>query len=652
MTPTATLSVQGSGGGGQIIDFAQSTGVSAFHIASNGNVGVGTTTPWADFSIAGSPGGTNSLFTISTSTSGFATSTAFQIDNNGHVAIGQAVNATPETLDVLGSFAVETAIGVDNFIVTAGGHVGIGTSTPQWALNIVDPLMAQLTLGDGTIANPWSFRSVGGNLYIATSSSSGTFGTSTIPALSIVSSAGSISGIIGIGSSTPWGKLSVEMGTLNPAFVISNQGSTSPAFIVSGVNQNGGVGIGTSSPLGIFSIATTSFSNIPGTGTALTIQSTAGTTTIGFFVGTTTGLTAGVGMALPSMPNMIIVGNGKVKANMAIVNGGLCVDSDGWCTASSTVPGRVSSKQFITSGADVAELYTSDMVLEAGDIVATDGRIAIKAAEGDTKHQIIGIVSTAPGLTLGLGPDDSGQGAYPVALAGRVPVKISLQNGPIAVGDHITLSSVPGIGMKADPFDPTVGIALESYTATSTGNSIMVFMNLDSGADVQMLAQKIASSTATSTASSILSGFADASIALTNALSGALSAITDIAQSGVRELGIAVHASLGIFDKIFAKEVHTDNLCVGTVCVTQDQFLKMIQSSGTAAAAPAAPPPPSAPVAPPPPDTTASTTANVPPVASPPTDTSSSTPPAPPPTDTTPAPPAPSAVATSTGAGA
>ena len=36
----------------------------------------------------------------------------------------------------------------------------------------------------------------------------------------------------------------------------------------------------------------------------------------------------------------------------------------------------------------------------------------------------------------------------------------------------------------------------------------------------------------------------------------------------------------GITD-LFTKRIHTDELCVGTVCVTQDQFLQMVNNSGT-----------------------------------------------------------------------
>ena len=56
------------------------------------------------------------------------------------------------------------------------------------------------------------------------------------------------SGKVGVGTTSPWGQLSLEMTTTNPAFVISNQGSSTPAFYVGGVNQNGFIGIGTTSP--------------------------------------------------------------------------------------------------------------------------------------------------------------------------------------------------------------------------------------------------------------------------------------------------------------------------------------------------------------------------------------------------------------------
>jgi hypothetical protein len=56
-----------------------------------------------------------------------------------------------------------------------------------------------------------------------------------------------------------------------------------------------------------------------------------------------------------------------------------------------------------------------------------------------------------------------GEVAHPVALKGRVPIRLSDENGPIMKGDRIALSSIPGVGMKATESDMTVGIALEDY---------------------------------------------------------------------------------------------------------------------------------------------------------------------------------------------
>ncbi|HNT30362.1 MAG TPA: hypothetical protein PKL83_05415, partial [bacterium] len=81
----------------------------------------------------------------------------------------------------------------------------------------------------------------------------------------------------------------------------------------------------------------------------------------------------------------------------------------------------------------------------------------------------IGVVSTKPGLTLGAhGPNAEkypNAKMMPVALAGRVPVKVSTLGGDIQPGDAITASSIPGVGMKA--FEPgvVVGRALEAFTA-------------------------------------------------------------------------------------------------------------------------------------------------------------------------------------------
>lgn len=51
-------------------------------------------------------------------------------------------------------------------------------------------------------------------------------------------------GQVALASSTPWGQLNVEMNGMNPAFVVSHNGSSTPAFAVGGTAQKGVVTIG------------------------------------------------------------------------------------------------------------------------------------------------------------------------------------------------------------------------------------------------------------------------------------------------------------------------------------------------------------------------------------------------------------------------
>ena len=64
-------------------------------------------------------------------------------------------------------------------------------------------------------------------------------------------------GKMGISSTSPWGVFSIESSSIatstSPIFVISDQGTTSPFFYVSAIN--GGIGIGTTSPLATTTIS-------------------------------------------------------------------------------------------------------------------------------------------------------------------------------------------------------------------------------------------------------------------------------------------------------------------------------------------------------------------------------------------------------------
>ena len=158
-----------------------------------------------------------------------------------------------------------------------------------------------------------------------------------------------------------------------------------------------------------------------------------------------------------------------------------------------------------TPGADYMEMYSVEEEVEPGDIVApgatlietTTGSSLAKLVKSSQPYQssMIGIVSNPAeaGDFNSIGYNIKGEdNPKPVALSGRVKVKVSLENGPIQIGDYVTSSSIPGVAMKATKAGVTIGKALESFGFENTTNpdliganttnnqigKIMVFVNL------------------------------------------------------------------------------------------------------------------------------------------------------------------------------
>ncbi|MDD5083965.1 MAG: hypothetical protein PHT88_03470 [Candidatus Moranbacteria bacterium] len=140
-------------------------------------------------------------------------------------------------------------------------------------------------------------------------------------------------------------------------------------------------------------------------------------------------------------------------------------------------------------GADLAERYYSDESLMAGTIISIDPSLdnGVKKSTGAYQKDMLGVVATKPGITLGSVQDN----AYPVALVGRVPVLVTNESGQIYAGDRITSSSVPGYGMLAIKAGRVAGTVLEDASGWDTCpagvitdgrnikcTSVMVFVNL------------------------------------------------------------------------------------------------------------------------------------------------------------------------------
>jgi hypothetical protein len=283
-----------------------------------------------------------------------------------------------------------------------------------------------------------------------------------------------------------------------------------------------------------------------------------------------------------------------------------------------------------TTGNDYAEMFpVSNPNIGAGDIVQVDLGIPVSMdyANASSKRPLAGVVSTAPGQVLG---DQEDRGARPIALSGRVPAKVNLEGGQIAVGDRIAPSTEPGVGKKAGPFDDSVGIALESYDGTNTSGDgdgigrVTVLLNLQKGIDINSIALGLLGPAAfnsvglsTSSASSTASGPLDFVGGVMNAIASRLGALvgisSDIASSTDASSTTQIIATstpsdqyaqgfLGsLFSKIvnwfasaangigkfFAGEVHTKELCVADdsgkeTCISKANLDALISGAGGA----------------------------------------------------------------------
>ena len=124
----------------------------------------------------------------------------------------------------------------------------------------------------------------------------------------------------------------------------------------------------------------------------------------------------------------------------------------------------------ITGGNDIVEKFKSKEILEAGVLVTIDETDIHNYKTTNKAYQkgIVGIVSGANGVKHGmlLEQDDALAGNTKVAIAGRVYVKATAQNGAIKAGDLLTSSDKAGYAMKVTSrkkaFGSVVGKALTS----------------------------------------------------------------------------------------------------------------------------------------------------------------------------------------------
>lgn len=171
----------------------------------------------------------------------------------------------------------------------------------------------------------------------------------------------------------------------------------------------------------------------------------------------------------------------KIHNNGGTQVGHICIDGPTSATPNKL---RFYAEQFNATSTDLAENYSDHSnSLQAGDVVSVDPNYVKSAIIAGSENSILGVVSTSPGLLL-TDIDESGASTEmvnpkPIALAGRVPVKVNAEGGSIKPGDYLTLSSQTGVATKANRAGYMIGIALEAWSPNSGKNTVLINVNND-----------------------------------------------------------------------------------------------------------------------------------------------------------------------------
>lgn len=184
------------------------------------------------------------------------------------------------------------------------------------------------------------------------------------------------------------------------------------------------------------------------------------------------GATSGNLAADTATNNILITGsvrNGGTGGTVILQYGQVAVSGTATVFAGSYI------NAYRVDGADLAEVYyTKDTGVVPGTLVSLDPRVEAGVARTREPYDpnLLGIVSTKPGHVLGETKPPPGGAPVMIALSGRVPVRVSAENGAIRPGDYLTSSPTPGVAMRASEPGFAVAQALTGYDGQGEGSVV------------------------------------------------------------------------------------------------------------------------------------------------------------------------------------
>ncbi|MBI3588890.1 MAG: hypothetical protein HY093_00540, partial [Candidatus Liptonbacteria bacterium] len=409
--------------------------------------------------------------------------------------------------------------GAAGTITISGGTGGVATSTLSGGAG--GSISISAGPGGATTLSGSDVGGAGGNITLnpgagGNGAASGTTGNIILA---------NLRGLVGVGTSSPFAKLSI--GGTPPQSNTSTLVLLGNNFLSSSTASNGsGTFLGANPATGFngdflnFQVNSSTKFQVSSSGviTATTVSSTGITFTNAtgsgnFQVGTGifTTLASSTGITFSNA-----TGSGNLQVTTLIATGTLAIATTSapigststlWVCAKSncTVPAATTStdtvaffassrgtttstsitaRGTITGGmADVGEFVKvvgDESTYQAGDVlsIAVADSISFEKSKEAYNPWLAGVVTETAGLIAGGGED--GRSRTVMALAGRVPVKVTGENGPIKQGDALTSASREGYAMKATRLGRTVAVALESFSGTTASDDgkIMALINL------------------------------------------------------------------------------------------------------------------------------------------------------------------------------
>ncbi len=504
-----------------LIRLPGTTNQHAWFNLGTGNLGIGTTTPSFKLQVAGDIGPTtNDAYNLGSTGSRWdslylAGSLDFNDGSSNFATIGTAIgglylNSGSNLVAELGAsngttgFAVRNGADVNRLLVVDTGNTAIGVNQVATALggfNVQGSTVGKaLTIlnetGDQDILTASAsgqtkfiidnvgyvgINGIGGNIFQPASILHLASDTTNSPKITFEEVGSSGFFTLGFAPFTDIAYISTHLrinGTIRPTGGVYREGGSGETTIH--YSESGGAahmfsGGTTATTLSVQAI-TSQTGNLQewrnSSGTPLSVVSVNGN--------------IGIGDSTPTEAELVLgpSGAGNVYLTPASSGGGsaLCWDNSGASLIYDCDADPV---------ADYMEMYPVAAGTGLGDLV-TIGSNTVTTKDGDNIKQLVKTTKPYQSSIIGVVSDKSKAGDFnsighninsvdnpqPIALAGRVPVKVTSENGAIQPGDYITSSSKEGIGMKATRAGFIVGQALESYSNTDPNQvgTVMIFV--------------------------------------------------------------------------------------------------------------------------------------------------------------------------------